>query len=40
MEVCGCAQLCETVHAGVISIFGKILLPVTLHLKVDDCLAM
>ena len=28
------------VHAGVIGIFGEILLSVTLHLKADDCLAM
>ena len=32
--------LCTAVHAGVIGIFSKILLPVTLHLKAGDHLAM
>ena len=36
----GCAWLCAAVNTGVIGIFSKILLPVMLHLKADDCLAM
>ena len=40
VNFCRSMWLCAAVHSGVIGIFGEMLLPVMLHLKADDHLAM